>query len=172
MITFVIGGTRSGKSLVAERLAEGTGAPVTYVATAEVGDEDFRGRVDAHRARRPAAWKTVESDTDLAATMQSLDNTVIVDSLGAWVARLLDGSAGVDIDAYVETLCRAIAARRGSTIVVSEEVGLGVHPASAVGLRFADALGECNRRVASVADRVLLVVAGRALSLPAEPNDC
>jgi adenosyl cobinamide kinase/adenosyl cobinamide phosphate guanylyltransferase len=159
MITLVLGGTRSGKSALAERLAAEAAARVTYVATAAIEDREFRARVETHRARRPAAWTTIESDTDLAATVRPLDGTVLIDSLGAWIARTIDH---VDLDA----LCDALGHRTGTTIVVSEEVGLGVHAATPVGVRFADALGECNRRVAGIAERVLLVVAGRVLELP------
>jgi adenosyl cobinamide kinase/adenosyl cobinamide phosphate guanylyltransferase len=162
VITLVLGGTRSGKSEVAERLASRTGQPVTYVATAAVEDPDFAARVATHRARRPAEWATVESGADLATTVAVATGTLVIDSLGAWVRRAMD--SGPD----VEGLCRALTSHAGDAIVVSEEVGLGVHPATAIGLRFADALGDCNRCVASVADRVLLVVAGRTLELPAE----
>jgi adenosylcobinamide kinase / adenosylcobinamide-phosphate guanylyltransferase len=164
MITLVLGGTRSGKSEWAEQLAGRGAAPVTYVATAAVEDPGFRARVEAHRARRPATWTTVETGEDLAATVRRLPGTVVVDSLGAWIAGSLDDEPDVD------DLCDALAGRAGTTIVVSEEVGLGVHPATAVGLRFADVLGDCNCRVAAVADRVVLVIAGRALDLSDLPR--
>jgi adenosyl cobinamide kinase/adenosyl cobinamide phosphate guanylyltransferase len=160
VITLVLGGTRSGKSAIAERLATDAVTPVTYVATAGIEDPQFAARVDAHRARRPSVWTTVESGPDLAASVQALSGTVVIDSLGAWVARTIADGADV------AELCRVLGTRGGHTIVVSEEVGLGVHPPTAVGLRFADRLGECNRAVAEIADRVLLVVAGRVLELP------
>jgi adenosyl cobinamide kinase/adenosyl cobinamide phosphate guanylyltransferase len=120
-------------------------------------------RVAAHRARRPDAWATVEAGADLAEVVAGLAGTVLVDSLGTWVA----GVPGLAPD--VAALCDALRARdragAGDTIVVSEEVGLGVHPPTEVGRRFADALGTLNRAVAAVADRALLVVAGRALRL-------
>lgn len=158
MIVLVLGGARSGKSEVAERLLDG---PVTYVATADVGDdEDMAARVRRHQERRPASWTTVESGPDLPATLASLpEGPVLVESLGTWIARAPD--LRVDLDALVE----ALRTRRGTTVVVSEEVGMGVHPETEVGRRFRDALGEANRRVADVADEVLLVVAGRTLRL-------
>ena len=156
-LTLVLGGARSGKSRVAEVLA---GDDVVYVATAEVTDDDFAARVARHRDRRPASWSTVESGADLVATVRSLPaRPALVDSLGTWVARCegfaADGAA----------LAVALAARPASTVVVSEEVGLGVHPETDVGRRWRDALGEVNQEVAAVADRVLLVVAGRTLEL-------
>lgn len=160
MITLVLGGARSGKSVVAERLAARGPGPVTYVATAAVdaGDADHVARVAAHRARRDPAWATVESGPDLAAVLRSTPGTVLVDSLGTWVAR-------ADLPPDVGSLCDALRSREGDTVVVSEEVGLGVHPSSELGRRFRDVLGEVNVAVAVVADEVLLVVAGRALRL-------
>lgn len=163
MITLVLGGARSGKSAVAERLAAGLPSPVTYVATAAVdpGDADHVARVAAHQARRDPAWVTVDAvGAELPATLRSCTGTVLVDSLGTW----LTGHADLD-HADVADLCAALAERTGDTVVVSEEVGLGVHPSSELGRQFRDALGTINVAVADVADRVLLVVAGRVLPL-------
>lgn len=162
MITLVLGGARSGKSAVAEGLMTDALPPVTYVATAmvdEADDADFAARVAAHRRRRPSSWHTVEAGEDLPAVVAALDGTLLIDSLGAWVARREGFLADAD------GLCAALTGRAGRTVVVSEEVGLGVHPSTAAGRRFRDALGEVNQRVAAVADDVLLVVAGRAMRL-------
>ena len=153
-VTLVLGGARSGKSVVAERQA-GPGA-VTYVATGLAAE--MPERVAAHRARRPAGWSTVET-TDLLRALSESPGTVLVDSLTAWVA----AAEGFAVDA--DALCRALAAHDGHVVVVSDEVGLGVHPSTDVGRRFRDALGLVNQAVAAVADDVLLVVAGRALHL-------
>jgi adenosyl cobinamide kinase/adenosyl cobinamide phosphate guanylyltransferase len=160
VITLVLGGTRSGKSEVAERAA-GLGRAVTYVATAGVvGDEAFAARVEAHRRRRPTGWRTVELAGDLPELLRATPGVVLVDSLGAWVTR-------EDCRPDVGALCDALRRRADPCVLVSEEVGLGVHAPTEIGLRFADALGDCNRRVAAVADRVLFVVAGRVLELGA-----
>lgn len=157
MITLVLGGARSGKSAVAESLVAGD---VVYLATATVTDPDFAERVERHQARRPASWATVESGPDLAGALRSCgDRPVLVDSLGTWVAGV-DGFAA-DVDGLVE----ALRSRTAATVVVSEEVGLGVHPETEVGRRWRDAVGEANQAVAAVADDVLLVVAGRVLRL-------
>lgn len=159
-MTLVLGGARSGKSAVAERLCALHAGPVTYVATMEVGDdEDLAARVAAHRARRPAGWTTEEPRADLVGVMRRLEGTVLVDSLGPWLAAAGDAADPVE-------LCEVLRGRRGHTVVVSEEVGLGVHPSSAAGRRFRDRLGEMNQAVASVSDEVLLVVAGRVLPVP------
>lgn len=160
MITLVLGGARSGKSAVAERLASRCDPPVTYVATLQVGDDvDLSRRVAAHRARRPASWRTVEAGDDLAATMRALPGTVLLDSLGPW----LGARPGFAVDA--NQLCAALSSRAGDCVIVTDEVGLGVHPATEAGRDFRDALGSLNQAVAAVADRALLVLAGRVLSL-------
>ncbi len=162
MITLVLGGTRSGKSETAETLALRHGTPVTYVATLDpAGDADLAARVARHRSRRDPAWETVVAGEDLAAVLTARAGTVLVDSLGPWVAAL----PGMCPDAGA--LCGALTARRGDTVLVSDEVGMGVHPSSDAGRRFRDELGALNHAVSAVADRVFLVVAGRALALPA-----
>lgn len=161
MIVLVLGGARSGKSVVAERRAAESSTEVTYLATAvSAGDDaDFAARIAAHQARRPPTWSTVEVGAALAEHLRDLDGTALVDSLGTWVANHeafeVDGRALVD----------AMTGRSGDTIVVSEEVGLGVHPSSEAGRRFRDALGALNQVVAEAADDVLLIVAGRVLPL-------
>ena len=161
VLTLIIGGTRSGKSEHAEDLAAASGSAVTYLATALPGDDgDFAARIAAHRARRPAGWVTVEAGTGLAAALRATTGTALVDSLGTWVAAFADFE--VDADGLLD----ALRERDGDTVVVTEEVGLSLHAPTEVGRRFADALGTLNQQVAAVADRVVLVVAGRALPLP------
>ena len=158
MLTLVLGGARSGKSEVAERLA-GEG-PVTYLATGSPTDEDMAARIEAHRRRRPSEWSTCEPEQhELAPVLAELSGTVLFDSLTTWLAAAADFA--VDADA----LCTTLRKRDGDTVVVSDEVGLGVHPSSEAGNRFRDALGLLNQQVATIADDVLLVVAGRTLRL-------
>lgn len=170
MLSLLLGGARSGKSELAEKQAAGLldalpgprRAPasdpptVTYVATAQVTDGEMAVRVDAHRRRRPARWDTVEvgPGADLSALLLELPGVVLIDSLGPWVA---------GFDRFVferDRFPKALRLRKGPTVVVSEEVGLGVHPSTEAGRLFRDALGELNRLVASLADEVWLVVAG------------
>lgn len=165
MITLIVGGARSGKSLIAERLVTTLPPPTTYVATAVIDpcDVDFVARVEAHRSRRPTTWATIDAGRDLAGPLAQIDGTVLVDALGTWVAASDDFA--VDLDALVDALSR----RHGDTVIVTEEVGLGVHPSTEVGGRFRDVLGLVNQAVAEVADQVLLVVAGRVLPLERSP---
>jgi adenosylcobinamide kinase/adenosylcobinamide-phosphate guanylyltransferase len=158
VIALVLGGARSGKSAFAERLAGALPAPVTYVATGTASDEEMAVRIALHRARRPAAWRTEEVGADLVGGLDRLAGTVLVDSLGSWVAAC---DMAADVDGLLDVLGR----RSGDAVLVSEEVGLGVHPPTALGVRFRDAVGEVNAAVAEVADDVRLVVAGRGLRL-------
>jgi adenosylcobinamide kinase/adenosylcobinamide-phosphate guanylyltransferase len=160
VIVLVLGGTRSGKSEIAERIAARRGGPVTFVATGVGTDDAMRERIALHRERRPASWRTVEAGpADLAGVLGNTAGTVVLDSIGTLVANTpqfaLDPAA----------LCDALAARGGHTVVVGEEVGLAVHPPTDAGVRFVDAVGDANRAVAAIADEVVLVVAGRALRL-------
>ncbi|MDQ3304642.1 MAG: bifunctional adenosylcobinamide kinase/adenosylcobinamide-phosphate guanylyltransferase [Actinomycetota bacterium] len=166
MITLVLGGARSGKSVVAERLASRLPAPVTYLATTMVdpADDDLADRIATHTARRPAPWATIEtSPSTLTTVLRTTAGTVLVDSLGAWAA------AHPDMAVDITDLCDALRTRDGDSVVVSDEVGLGVHPSSEVGRHFRDVLGQVNQAVATVAGEVLLVVAGRTLSLTDVP---
>lgn len=162
MIVLVLGGTRSGKSEIAERIARDLAAPdgaVTYVATAALrDDDDFRDRIARHRDRRPPGWITVEVTDELPEVVATLAGVVLIDSLGAWVAT---SDFAPDTDALVASLH----ARAAPTVVVSEEVGLGVHPPTALGVRFADALGDANRSLAAIAQHAVFVAAGRAIEL-------
>jgi adenosylcobinamide kinase/adenosylcobinamide-phosphate guanylyltransferase len=171
-ITLVLGGARSGKSEVAERLAHKVGPAVTYVATGAIraDDSEWDDRIRRHRERRPAGWTTLEVGLggDLAAVLGACSGPALVDSLGAWVA----GLPGFGDDGIAGSLCAALTSRRDAgqaTIIVSDEVGMGVHPSTTAGRQFRDALGVVNREAAAVADSVLLVVAGRVLALGSVP---
>ena len=165
MIVLVLGGARSGKSAAAEAIAAELEQPVTYLATVtdDGSDADLTARVAAHQARRPASWSTVQAEPRLAEHVSRLTGTLLLDSLGPWVAL-----ARPDTPA-LSSLARALTTRAGDTVVVSDEVGMSVHPSTTLGREFRDELGSANAAVASVADSVLLVVAGRVLRT--EPLD-
>lgn len=169
MLTLLLGGARSGKSTLAEELARRSDAPVTFVATCPriPGDDDLDERIDRHRAVRPAHWTTVEEEVDLAAAIGGAgDGFLVVDCLTLWVSNLVFRSWEPEaIEAASQAALAAVAARRGDTVVVSNEVGLGIVPADADTRAYRDLLGTVNRRWASAADRALLLVAGRALPL-------
>ena len=161
MIVVVLGGIRSGKSELAERLASQLGEPVTVVVPARPDDPDFAARVRLHQSRRPPSWATIECGPELPDALARIDGVALVDSLGSWIA------AAPDFTVDAASLLDALQQRDDPTVVVSEEVGLSVHPPTELGRRFADTLGGLNTAVASVADRVLLCVAGRVIPLEA-----
>ncbi|SAL35259.1 bifunctional cobalamin biosynthesis protein [Caballeronia turbans] len=176
-LTFILGGARSGKSARAERLAAESGLPVTYIATARVGDAEFAERVRHHRERRPAHWSLVEAPLDLAGALREADrpgHCVLIDCLTLWLANLLftPTNAGEAIavlpasarEAFAQ-FDAALTGVRGKVIVVSNEIGLGVVPLGSVTRLYVDELGRLNQRVAAASARATLMVAGLPLSL-------
>ena len=170
------GGARSGKSAAAVAAATASGAPVTFVATAEPGDDEMAERIARHRAERPAHWTTVEATHDLISAVAKTDpvDTVIVDCLAIWAAnRMLKEPRPPDteIEAEASRLADALAKRPGLALVVTNEVGSGVVPPTPLGRDFRDLLGTWStRQVVRAADAAYLVVAGRLLPL-VDPAD-
>ncbi len=163
--TLVLGGARSGKSALAERLLTAAPPPWTYIATATVmdGDDEMRTRIDAHRARRGDAWRTLHAGPDLADALQQAGNApVLVDCLTLWLTTLILGEH--DVALHTARLLGALP-RPAATVLVSSEVGLGIVPDNALARRFRDAAGTLHQQVAARADRVLLVAAGLPLTL-------
>ncbi|HLL08287.1 MAG TPA: bifunctional adenosylcobinamide kinase/adenosylcobinamide-phosphate guanylyltransferase [Nocardioidaceae bacterium] len=174
--TLVLGGARSGKSRRSEVLLRSE-PEVVYVATAKAmpGDAEWDRRVAAHRARRPASWRTVET-TDLEGLLAEPGAPLLVDCLTLWLNAVMDECSAWDDDRWaddaeqrvaerVDALAAAVRGSRRTLVMVSNEVGSGVVPATASGRRFRDALGRLNTVVAQSSDRVLLCVAGRSLEL-------
>lgn len=164
--TLLTGGVRSGKSAMAQRLAESSGLPVTVIATAEARDEEMAERIASHRAERPPSWITLEAPLDVLAAISSAptDHFVLLDCLTLWVSNLMEsGRDRGAIESCASQVASELAARRG--VVVTNEVGLGVVPANEVSRRFVDALGAVNACFAGSAERALLMVAGRAAEL-------
>jgi adenosyl cobinamide kinase/adenosyl cobinamide phosphate guanylyltransferase len=172
VLTLLLGGARSGKSALAARLAGEQADPVTVIVTAEARDDEMADRIARHRAERPAAWTTLEAPLDLADAVVALDPTAfaIVDCLTVWASNALE--AGREDDAIVDAasaVASSLARRSASSVVVSNEVGLGVVPTNALARRYRDVLGRVNAVVAERADRSYLLVAGRAIHLEALP---
>jgi len=166
-LTLVLGGARSGKSRHAETLVRRWPPPWVYVATAEAWDEEMRARIAEHRRCRDDDWITVEAPRDLVAMLQSLQeraaSPVLVDCLTLWLSNIL--LAERDIEAECGRLIEALDGRAAPTVLVSNEVGLGIVPDNALARRFRDAQGLLNQRLAVVADRVVLMTAGLPLVL-------
>lgn len=187
MITLVTGGIRSGKSAVAEALVSTAPGPaggqVTYVATgplADAGaDPEWAARVQAHRARRPEHWRTLET-RDLPAALSALDGPALVDCLGTWLTAHLDALDAWERDRSawepalrerIDALTAALAACPNDVVLVTNEVGLSLVSEHRSGRIFADWLGWANQAVADVADRVDLVVSGHVLTVKAAEPD-
>ena len=162
-LTFLLGGARSGKSTLAVDLAGQAGGDVTFIATGEPRDDEMAERIALHRAQRPARWETVEEPVELAQALATASRVAIVDCLSLWVANLFERAD--DIQERNRAALERAQARDGTTIVVSNEVGLGVVPATELGRRYRDTLGRVNAEWAAAADEAFLVVAGRTLQL-------
>lgn len=185
-LTFLLGGARSGKSRMAVDMARAADN-VVFLATARPSDPEMARRVERHRAERPDDWRTVEAPLQLPRTIRASvreDDTVILDCLTLWVSNVFveyegsgeeagpgGGDAGEDdILSRTDELISAIRSCGRRWIVVSNEVGTGLHPDTALGRRYRDLLGLVNQRVSRSADRAFLVVAGRPLALDRAPT--
>jgi adenosylcobinamide kinase/adenosylcobinamide-phosphate guanylyltransferase len=176
----LLGGARSGKSRYAVEQAQVIGGSAAVVATARAVDGDMAARIARHRAERPARWATLEEPLDVAAACRRAAGShdlVIVDCVTVWISNLMErGDDDTLVLAAVDDLAKLLRERLGSVILVSNEVGQGVHPPTELGRRFRDLLGVVNQRLAAVADRVTLMVAALPLTvkdtpLPSPPHD-
>ncbi|MGC5023478.1 nicotinate-nucleotide--dimethylbenzimidazole phosphoribosyltransferase [Tsukamurella sp. DT100] len=172
-LTLVLGGVRSGKSARAEQLIAGSGALVRYVATAPRpdGDPDLAARVAAHRERRPSSWSTVETQ-DLRTVLSEGSAPTLIDDLGGWLAARLDAAGWEtpeNVQPDLDGLVAAAAAYAGELVIVSPEVGLSLVAETHAGRVFQDLLGALNGRLAAIADRAELVVAGIPVLLDGAP---
>jgi len=161
------GGARSGKSALAVALAERQSDDVVFVATGQAGDHEMAARIARHRAERPAHWHTVEEPVALLEAIGTADRAacLLVDCLSLWAANLLATAGSAAVERVASAAADAAAARPGTTIVVTTEVGLGVVPATPLGREYRDLLGRVNAIWADRADEAYLVVAGRLLPL-------
>lgn len=172
-VTLILGGARSGKSSFAENMARQSDLPVTYVATAEIRDEEMKKRVEIHRQRRPEKWKTWEgSPEQLVKDVKELKGYLLLDCLTMWLTRLMledDRSEKAtqvewqkredEIIAMLEKMCKSVT-ENTHLVIVSNEVGLSLVPPYKMGRRFRDMQGRANQVVAQYAKDVVLVVAG------------
>ena len=165
-ITLVLGGQRSGKSAHAEALALRPTGQATYLATAEAFDGAMRARIEAHIARRGAAWQTHEEPLAIAPLIPALsapDRPLLVECLTTWVGSLMH--QGLDVQGETDAVLDALNQAEGPVIFVSGEVGLGIIPDNAMARTYADHLGRLNQQVAAKASNVVLVAAGLPLVL-------
>lgn len=168
-ITTLLGGARSGKSALAVELGrrhEAGGGQVVVVATAEPFDDDLARRIERHRADRPP-WTTVEAPVELAAAIGVLppESMIILDCVTVWLANLFHHRPHGDPLREAQAVVTALGDRPGASVVISNEVGLGIVPADAGTRAYRDALGTINQRLVNASQRALLLIAGRAVAL-------
>jgi adenosyl cobinamide kinase/adenosyl cobinamide phosphate guanylyltransferase len=138
--------------------------PWRYIATAQAFDDEMRARIAEHRARRDAGWVTVEAPLDLTgALLDEPETPALVDCLTLWLTNLMLGEH--DVAGAAAALEAALAERKAPTILVSNEVGLGIVPETPLGRAFRDEAGRLNQRIAAGADRVMFMVAGLPMTL-------
>lgn len=163
-VTLVLGGARSGKSRYAEDLVTAAPGPWDYIATAEAYDDEMLARIRAHQTRRSEGWITVEAPLNVpGALVEATGRPVLVDCLTLWLSNLM--LAGHDLNAATAELDSAIAARAEMTVLVANEVGLGIVPDNALARAFRDAAGVLNQHVAARAATVVFMAAGLPLRL-------
>ncbi len=168
-VSLILGGARSGKSARALALAP-RGAPRVFVATAEALDAEMAERIRRHQAERGPDWGLAEAPLELATAIEAHAGggvTLVVDCLTLWLSNLMHH--GRDPEAETQALLAALAAAPGRAVLVSNEVGLGIAPANALGRDFRDAQGRLNQRVAAAAEHVEFVAAGLPLTLKGTP---
>lgn len=168
----ILGGARSGKSAYAERLASALELPVTYIATAQVYDDEFAKRVSHHKERRPPHWALVEASFNLGQTLlanDAPDSCLIVDCLTLWLAQCIcpdcDKPERLDWQAEKQALLDALPQLQATVFLVSNEVGMGIVPLGEINRQFQDEQGRLNQHVATIADQVSFIAAGLPLKL-------
>ncbi len=160
----MLGGARSGKSRYAETQLEMLDGPLVYIATSQIFDEEMGARIAEHQARRSDRWQTVEAPIDLVGGLaEATGRPVLVDCLTLWLTNLMLGEH--NIPAAIANLEAALAMRSAPTILVANEVGLGIVPDHVLARRFRDEAGRLNQRLAAQAESVVFVAAGLPLIL-------
>jgi adenosylcobinamide kinase / adenosylcobinamide-phosphate guanylyltransferase len=171
-IHLILGGARSGKSAYAEKLASQSDLPVTYIATAQVYDDEFAKRVKHHQERRPKHWQIVEAPFNLAKTLETYaksNECLVVDCLTLWLAQCIcpdcAPTEGVNWEKERADLLATLPKLQGTVLLVSNEVGMGIVPLGEINRQFQDEQGRLNQAVAAIADKVSFIAAGLPLKL-------
>jgi adenosylcobinamide kinase / adenosylcobinamide-phosphate guanylyltransferase len=168
-VIFITGGARSGKSRLAEQLAEGFGAPLAYIATGEPRDAEMRDRIERHRERRGPGWHTVEEPFNLLETVKSQDGifkAMLVDCITLWLSNLLlEYDERKKVMEEVALFSESFPTLKTPLILVSNEVGMGIVPENQLARTFRDIAGEANNMLAKAADEVYVMFSGLPLKL-------
>ena len=172
MRELILGGARSGKSRLAEKLAADSGLAVTYIATSQALDGEMSSRIRQHRERRPAEWALVEEPIELARVLRESANAercLLVDCLTLWLTNLLMLEDDARLIAEREALLDCLSELPGRIILVSNETGLGVVPMGELTRRYVDEAGWLHQAIAERCQRVVFTVAGLPMLLKGMP---
>ncbi|MDP2242406.1 bifunctional adenosylcobinamide kinase/adenosylcobinamide-phosphate guanylyltransferase [Pseudomonas sp.] len=172
MHELILGGARSGKSRLAEKLAGDSGLAVTYIATSEALDAEMSARIQQHRQRRPAHWGLLEEPLELARVLReqaAADKCLLVDCLTLWLSNLLMLDDPARLEAECAALLECLPGLPGRIVLVSNETGLGVVPLGELSRRYVDQAGWLHQALAEQCQRVIFTVAGLPMLLKGEP---
>ena len=161
-ITLILGGTKSGKSKLAETRAQASGKPVIYIATARADDEEMQQRIEQHQRQRPAHWQTVETPIYLAQTLREYDRAehcILVDCLTLWLTNLLLAESS-DLTQQKNALLDQLTQSQAEIILVSNETNMGIIPLGELSRRYTDEAGLLHQHIAAISDNVILTIAG------------
>ncbi|MCB1753974.1 MAG: bifunctional adenosylcobinamide kinase/adenosylcobinamide-phosphate guanylyltransferase [Gammaproteobacteria bacterium] len=170
--TLILGGIRSGKSRLAEKLALESGLSVSYIATATAEDEEMQARIAAHRLHRPSNWHLVEEPLQLASAMREHATTghcIIVDCLTLWLTNLLTADDEAAFEHEYATLLDTLPQLPGQIILVGNETNMGIIPLGELSRRFCDQSGRLHQELAQICERVILTIAGLPMVLKEGP---
>ena len=163
-VVFILGGARSGKSSYAVELAKKLDKRTVFIATCTSFDDEMRKRIKMHKAQRPKKWKLIEEGKNINSVLASFKNKyqiILIDCLGMWISNLLsDGLKDKQIEKEVFRLIESISKLKGVTLLVSNEVGMGIVPDNPLARRFRDLLGRANQMIARNADEVIFMHSG------------
>jgi len=168
MKTLILGGVRSGKSRLAEKLAQQTGKKLIYIATATAADQEMQDRIDTHRAQRNEHWTVVEQAYSIGAVLNQFsaaENCILIDCLTLWISNLLMCENPEYLKQQREALINAVSNFNGCLFMVGNETSMGIIPSGELTRRFGDEAGTLHQTVAKLCDRVILTVAGLPLVL-------
>ncbi|WP_324732779.1 bifunctional adenosylcobinamide kinase/adenosylcobinamide-phosphate guanylyltransferase [Pseudomonas paeninsulae] len=172
MLELILGGARSGKSRLAEKLAGESGLAVTYIATGQALDGEMSARIQQHQERRPAYWALLEEPHELARVLRenaAEGHCLLVDCLTLWLSNLLLLDDQARLDAERDALLECLSALPGRILLVSNETGLGVVPLGKLSRRYVDQAGWLHQALAERCQRVIFTLAGLPMLLKGEP---
>lgn len=169
MITFIIGGARSGKSRFALEKASLHSGKKAYIATAQALDNEMKERIEKHKKERSEEWITIEEPLNITALIKNIHtqyDVILIDCLTLWLSNLMLGNKGIETE--IETFCSSLSTVQCSLFTVSNEVGMGIVPDNELSRKFRDMTGYLNQKVAGIANEVYSVTAGIPLKIKQE----